>query len=365
MSTWINASLILTGAGVILAALLQARKFTPNMTPTESRDTWALFLKLMTLSLIGYCFALGMVLLGWLDYLAAETSVVFAVGAVLLLFSVHLATRISKALLRFINSLQDEIKTRTLQLAERTTQLECANNELENEVRVRKRAEEALASSYHELQRTMVSTIYAMARTVETRDPYTAGHQMRVAELCKAIAVHMKLSNEQILAVHMAAMVHDIGKINVPAEILSKPGGLTEIEVDLVRIHPQVSYEILKEIDFPWPIAEIVLQHHERLDGSGYPSGVTDEEMLPEARILAVADVVEAMSSDRPYRAAPGLERALKEISRGKGVLYDKAVVDACAEVINSGIADIDWTNENAEEESLTKLLNVEPKPVR
>jgi len=210
----------------------------------------------------------------------------------------------------------------------------------------------------------MVSTIYAMARTVETRDPYTAGHQKRVAELSRAIAEHMELSNEQILAVDMAAMIHDIGKINVPADILSKPEDLTEIEVDLVRIHPQVSHEILKEIDFPWPIADIVLQHHERLDGSGYPSGITSEEFLPEARILAVADVVEAMSSDRPYRSAPGLDMALEEITRGKSILYDEAVVDACMEVLSCGLAEFGWTEEDPEAESLARFLKMERKAV-
>ena len=207
----------------------------------------------------------------------------------------------------------------------------------------RKRGQDALQESYKKLEKAMRGTIDAMARTAETRDPYTAGHQKRVAALSREIARKMKLPEDQIGAIHMAAMIHDLGKINVPAEILSKPGELTELEVDLIRIHPKVGYEILKEIDFPWPIAEIVLQHHERLDGSGYPEGKSGDEVLLEARILGLADVVEAISSHRPYRSALGVDRALNEIKANRGILYDPKVVDVCVEILTDESSDLDW----------------------
>jgi PAS domain S-box-containing protein/putative nucleotidyltransferase with HDIG domain len=207
----------------------------------------------------------------------------------------------------------------------------------------RKRGEDALQESYRKLEKAMRGTIDAMARTAETRDPYTAGHQKRVAILSQAIARKMQLPEDKVSAIHMAAMIHDLGKINVPAEILSKPGGLTELEVDLIRIHPKVGYEILKEIDFPWPIAEIVLQHHERLDGSGYPQGKSGDDVLLEARILGVADVVEAISSHRPYRSALGLDRALEEITKNRGTLYDAKVVDACVKILTVDQSELDW----------------------
>jgi PAS domain S-box-containing protein len=198
----------------------------------------------------------------------------------------------------------------------------------------RREAEEQLRRSFEKLQKTMEGTIYAIARTVETRDPYTAGHQRRVAQFAVSIAQEMDLTDDKINAIHLAAMIHDIGKINVPTEILSKPGELSETETELIRIHPQVGYEILHVIDFPWPIADIVLQHHERMNGSGYPNGLKGEEIILESRILGVADVVEAMSSHRPYRSALGLRSALKEITMNKGILYDSDVVDACIQVI-------------------------------
>ncbi|HXU93924.1 MAG TPA: HD-GYP domain-containing protein, partial [Gallionella sp.] len=172
-------------------------------------------------------------------------------------------------------------------------------------------------------------TIQAIAATVEMRDPYTAGHQRRVADLAAGIAGEMGLTHEQIYAINLAGIVHDLGKISIPAEILSKPGRLSPIEYTLVKQHPQAGYDILKGIDFPWPLAQFVLQHHERLDGSGYPQGLKGEEILPEARVLAVADVIEAMASHRPYRAGLGLESALEEISTHRGTLYDSAAVDA------------------------------------
>ncbi|RLB08274.1 MAG: hypothetical protein DRG50_00270 [Deltaproteobacteria bacterium] len=194
----------------------------------------------------------------------------------------------------------------------------------------RKRAEEELRQSSEKLQRAMDGIIRAMALTTEIRDPYTAGHQQRVANLACAIAKEMGLPENKIRAIHTAAVIHDIGKIYIPAEILSKPGQLTEIELSLFKAHPQIGYDILKTIEFPWPVAQIVLQHHERMDGSGYPRGLSGEEILLEARILGIADIVEAMASHRPYRPAFGIEKALKEISEEKGILYDPEVVDAC-----------------------------------
>jgi PAS domain S-box-containing protein/putative nucleotidyltransferase with HDIG domain len=180
------------------------------------------------------------------------------------------------------------------------------------------------------LRESLEDALQAISATVEMRDPYTAGHQRRVAHLAVAIANEMGLSEEQSHGIHLAAIVHDIGKIHIPAEMLSKPGRLTEIEYSLIKIHPEAGYEILKEIDFPWPIAQAVLQHHERMDGSGYPRGLKDEEIIIEARILSVADVVEAISSHRPYRPGLGIEAALDELRKNRGVLYDPAIVDAC-----------------------------------
>jgi PAS domain S-box-containing protein len=181
-----------------------------------------------------------------------------------------------------------------------------------------------------QLQDSLEDTVRAIATIVEMRDPYTAGHQVRVADLAAAIAKQMALPEEQIHAIHLAGTVHDLGKINIPAEILSKPGKITDIEFSLIKIHPQAGYDILKGIDFPWPIAQMVLQHHERLDGSGYPQGLKGEAILLEARILSVADVVEAMSSHRPYRAGLGIEVALEEITKQRGIHFDTNVVDAC-----------------------------------
>jgi PAS domain S-box-containing protein len=180
------------------------------------------------------------------------------------------------------------------------------------------------------LQQNMLQTVEAIASIVEMRDPYTSGHQARVADIAKQIARQMGLPEEQIQAIHLAGLVHDLGKISIPAEILSKPGRLTEVEYSLIKMHPQAGYDILKGVDFSWPIAEMVRQHHERMDGSGYPQGLKGEEILPGARILIVADVVEAMSSHRPYRAGLGIDAALNEIIRGRGTHYDPQVVDAC-----------------------------------
>ncbi len=181
-----------------------------------------------------------------------------------------------------------------------------------------------------QLQDSLEDTVRAIASIVEMRDPYTAGHQIRVADLAMAIAKQMGLPAEQIHGVHLAGVVHDLGKIKIPAEILSKPGRITDIEHSLIKTHSQAGYDILKGVDFPWPIAQMVLQHHERLDGSGYPQGLQGDAILLEARILSVADVVEAMSSHRPYRPGLGVEAALAEIIRQRGSHFEPAVVDAC-----------------------------------
>ncbi|MEW6183729.1 MAG: PAS domain S-box protein [Bacillota bacterium] len=194
----------------------------------------------------------------------------------------------------------------------------------------RKLSEEELQRSFRRLQKTIEETIRAMARVVEMRDAYTAGHQRRVADLAGAIAREMGCDDAKVKEIHMAAIVHDIGKIGVPVEILNKPAVLSELEFNLIRIHPEVGYNILKTIEFPWPIAQVILQHHERLNGSGYPLGLQGENILPEARILAVADVVEAMASHRPYRPALGIAKALAEIEKNRGILYDPEVSDAC-----------------------------------
>jgi len=194
----------------------------------------------------------------------------------------------------------------------------------------RKKAEREIQETMEKLRRNLNATINAIALTVEARDPFTSGHQRRVADLARAIATEMGLSKDSIEAIRTAGVIHDLGKICVPADILSKPAKLNELEFSLIKAHPKVGYDILKEIDFPWPVAEIVYQHHERWNGSGYPRSLADDEILLEARILAVADVVEAMSSHRPYRPALGIKEALKEIEKNKGILYDPEAVNAC-----------------------------------
>jgi putative nucleotidyltransferase with HDIG domain len=180
------------------------------------------------------------------------------------------------------------------------------------------------------MENTWEQTVTVLSAVAESRDPYTAGHQRRVAELAVAIARELMFREEKVKAIELAARLHDIGKINVPTEILSKPGILSDLEMDIIRTHPQTGYDILKEIDLPWNLAEIVLQHHEHLDGSGYPRGLKDGDILYEARIITVADVVEAMSSHRPYRPALGIEKALAEIESYSGTWYDPSVVRAC-----------------------------------
>ena len=198
------------------------------------------------------------------------------------------------------------------------------------DVTERRIAEEELKRTTEKLRKSLVGTVQAMSLTVETRDPYTAGHQRRVASLAGAIAREMHISDESAETITMAAAIHDIGKMSVPAEILSKPGKLTALEMRLIRVHPQTGYDILKDVDLPSPIAQIILEHHERLDGSGYPQGLANGDILLESQILAVADVVEAISSNRPYRPAHGVDMALDEIEKNRGLLYNVEAVDAC-----------------------------------
>ena len=221
------------------------------------------------------------------------------------------------------NDLEGRIEQRTIELIK-------LNEQLKQDIARRESAEAEVQSTLDRLRSAMGGVVQAMALTVERRDPYTAGHQRRVADLARGVAAEMALSTHQIDGIRMAGLIHDLGKICVPAEILSKPGQLTELEHTLIQDHPQVGYEILKEIEFPWPVAQIVLQHHERIDGSGYPVGLSGDDIIIEAKTLAVADVVEAMASHRPYRPTLGRDMAIEEISQNRGVLYDADVVDAC-----------------------------------
>jgi PAS domain S-box-containing protein len=204
---------------------------------------------------------------------------------------------------------------------------------IHRDVTERRKTADEVQRTYHKLESTVESVIQAMALTVEKRDHYTAGHQQRVKQLGCAIAREMQLSDERIQVVRVAGLLHDLGKILVPVEILTKLGHLSETEFAIIRTHPQSAYDVLGGIEFPWPIAQVVFQHHERMDGSGYPEGLHGTEITSEARILAVADVVEAMTFHRAYRPALGLEPALKEIVRQKESLYDAKVVEACLNV--------------------------------
>jgi len=195
------------------------------------------------------------------------------------------------------------------------------------------KAAREVRKSMERWRKALDGIIQSMALTLEMRDPYTAGHQQRVASLVTAIAEEMGFSEEQIEGVRMAAMIHDIGKISVPAEILSKPGVITEIEFNLIKTHARMGFDILEGIEFPWPIAQMVFQHHERINGSGYPSCLSGNDIMIEAKILGVADVVEAMASHRPYRPSLGTEKALDEILQNRGILYDPEVVDACLKI--------------------------------
>lgn len=191
-------------------------------------------------------------------------------------------------------------------------------------------AEENLRVSLAKLQKAMEGVVQIISLVIELRDPYTSGHQKRVANLARSIAEEMRLQPDRVEAIFFAGSIHDLGKIHVPAEILNKPAPVSEIEFSLFKMHPQIGYDLLKLLDFPWPIAPIVYQHHERFNGSGYPGGLANDAILPEARILAVADVIESMTSHRPYRAAIDVNSALEHLSMNRGILYDPASVDAC-----------------------------------
>ena len=217
----------------------------------------------------------------------------------------------------------EEVKSRVrthLSLAGMRRQLAFHNERLEKEVE-RKTAE---------IREILNASIHAMSLMVEIRDPYTAGHQQRVAQLACAMARKMGMAGDDIEGLRFAGILHDVGKIRIPVAILSRSGELLDAEYEMLKIHPLVSYEILKEIPFPWPVARMALQHHERIDGSGYPHGLTGDQILPGSKILAVADAMEANSSFRPYRPANGIDAAIKRLARQKGISYDADAVDAC-----------------------------------
>jgi putative nucleotidyltransferase with HDIG domain len=201
---------------------------------------------------------------------------------------------------------------------------------------------ENIRQKHSDLQKVIDGIIHAMSLVVETRDPYTAGHQRRVAELARAIAGEMGLLEWQVMGVYISGLLHDVGKVAVPTEILSKPGKINQNEFSIIKNHCRIGYDILQRIEFPWPVTRAVLQHHERMNGTGYPAGLSGEEIIVEARILGVADVVEAMSSHRPYRPALGLDSALEEITAGRGVLYDIDVVDACLKLLKKNEPEFD-----------------------
>ncbi|MBN2220535.1 MAG: CHASE domain-containing protein [Kosmotogaceae bacterium] len=212
------------------------------------------------------------------------------------------------------------------------------NRSFHLEREVGKRTEE-LRESLEIVSKTMEASVNVLASAVDLRDPYTSGHQRRVAELSFAIGKKLRLEEDRIRGLRLSAMIHDVGKIQVPAEILSTPRRLTDLEFDLIKLHPTAGHELFKDIEFPWPVADAIYQHHERLDGSGYPEGISGEKIILEARIIAVADVVEAISSHRPYRPSLGIDVALDEIRKGKGRLFDPEVVDACLELFDEGFS--------------------------
>lgn len=257
----------------------------------------------------------------------------------------HLIDSSKQQIISLLLSIYENSIQQNLELSRTQDTVQKLNAELEEKVRIRTtalsseiterlQAEDGLHKSYKQLRKALHGTIRAAALTVETRDPYTAGHQRRVADLASTIATQMGLPKDQIEGIRMAAIIHDLGKISVPSELLTKPTRLTEIEFRIIKTHSAAGHDILKDIDFPWPLAQIVLQHHEKMDGSGYPGGLSGEDILLEARIMCVADVVEAIASDRPYRAALGFDIARQEIIKNRGLCYDPQVVDACIKII-------------------------------
>lgn len=240
-------------------------------------------------------------------------------------------------ILNFFISTYENLISHNTNLIAAKKELKILSDHLEERVREKtfylEEAETSLKNSLQNLKKTLDGTVKALAGTIEMRDPYTAGHQKRVTQLAFAIGKEMGFSEFKLEGLQVISLLHDIGKIIVPAEILSRPGELNEIEYNLIKFHPEVGGNILKEIEFPWPVAEAVSQHHERINGSGYPKSIKGDEMLIEAKIVAVAEVVEAMASHRPYRPAIGIDAALEEIVRNKGILYDEEVVDNCIRV--------------------------------
>jgi putative nucleotidyltransferase with HDIG domain len=233
-----------------------------------------------------------------------------------------------KELINAYNSLELQVRLRTAELV-------TANRQLQDAIAKRTQSEKKLKKGVERLKRSLEKSIIAIAAVTEIRDPFTAGHQKRVTKLACAIAEEMGLSRGRRERLRLAAMVHDVGKVNIPTEILIKPFQLSEAEFNIIEAHPQIGHDILDGIEFSRPVAKIVLQHHEFLDGSGYPLGLAGDKIMLEARILAVADVVEAMTSQRPYRPAHAIEGALDEIVQHKGFLYDPVVVDACLRVFH------------------------------
>lgn len=251
-----------------------------------------------------------------------------------LLYSIN--QLLSKAELLIENRRLDEL------VKKQNAELLGLNKNLEEKVHLKtlhldQRAQE-LKISYERIQLILDGTVLAMSKIVESRDPYTAGHEQQVARIADIIARGMSLPRDTVEAIRIAGTLHDIGKIAVPTEILTRPGRLNHLEMELVKTHSQNAYDILKTIQFPYPVAEIILQHHERMDGSGYPQGLKGSDILPEARIVGIADVLEAMSAHRPYRPALGIESAIDEIIRHRGTLYDADVVDACLGVCYADI---------------------------
>ena len=230
--------------------------------------------------------------------------------------------RAEEALQKAHDELDYQVKLRTAELAE-------ANAVLQADIADRAQVEEKLQHTLNSLRKAVSMTIQVLVSAIEVRDPYTAGHQRRVANLARAIATEMGLPADDVEGIRMAGYIHDIGKLSIPAEILSKPTKLTEIEFALIKEHSRSGYEILKDVESPWPLAEIVYQHHERMDGSGYPRKLKGDEIIIEARIIALADVVEAMASHRPYRPSLGIDLALAEIEKNRRIFYDDAVVAA------------------------------------
>lgn len=239
-----------------------------------------------------------------------------------------------------IQSLESQLRFAHEELQKTSSELLHMTLQLEDRVSKRtielKKANTELRRSEKKLRKIMGGTIEAITATVERRDLYTAGHQRRVADLARTIAAEMGLPKEKVEGIRVAGVLHDLGKISIPSDILSKPDHLSEIEFELIKTHPQVAFDILNSIDFDMPIAQIVLQHHERIDGSGYPQGLSGKDILIEARILALADVVEAMVSHRPYRPALGIGAALEEVKTNKGIHYDPDVVDVFIGIIDA-----------------------------